>query len=281
MSATFYANNYLRPAKEKDEKRLSYWLVAYLGQGASNLPAWSLAAVAINKKVVRVSFKKEKVEGGDLIPYVYWIPLGDLPRGDYTLELYDVDGKRVALSVSMPLLPRISLQSIYGTSGQEGITPLNSRVLFDKNKVQQYREPFGAALAELRAKVRRDTHVLLTRGDDVTSSINATFNVLLGGQTADLPATDNPKSTSKKFWLAVRLPDGPQGLHWLVKSVTVNEKTIRFSFSAANTGATGFIVGVHWYWVPLGELEPGAYSLELFDSDRQHVERLRGVTIGK
>jgi hypothetical protein len=76
------------------------WIVAYLGSTGSLPPQWMIESVVIKDKAIRVRYTRSNAKeprSADLRPYLYWAPLGTLPAGEYTLELYDADAKKAAV----------------------------------------------------------------------------------------------------------------------------------------------------------------------------------------
>ena len=67
------------------------------------------------------------------------------------------------------------------------------------------------------------------------------------------------------------------GPAWLVKSVEVSGKKIRLVYEWVGTKANDS--HPYFVWIPLEKLQPGAYTLELFDQRRNHVALFRTVTV--
>ncbi|MBX9582785.1 MAG: hypothetical protein K2X87_20965 [Gemmataceae bacterium] len=87
-------------ASSPDAKDTSLWLVAYLGLSGSGPPAFRVRAAELDKgrRAVRLSYTYARAVTDDEHPYYAWVPLGRLPDGAYTLELYDADDRAVTLA---------------------------------------------------------------------------------------------------------------------------------------------------------------------------------------
>jgi len=73
------------------------WVCAYLGSTGSIPPAYRVQSVEIDGTKVRITYKTlaRSSSSLDYFSYFVWAPLGKLPAGDYTLELYDAAAKQV------------------------------------------------------------------------------------------------------------------------------------------------------------------------------------------
>jgi hypothetical protein len=177
-------------------------------------------------------------------------------------------------SLSADSLPKetvIPLKSLYATSGQEGLRPV---------KIQQ-EEPYGYDLGQLH----RDSHgmgasnTFLVKGKDIAAAVKATRLVFTGGRRAGVPVTGERDLHSKDCWLVAYLGTGPSTPPpWVIESVTRKGFTIRVTYSEPRRARSTRDVHQSFLWVPLGPLEPGTYSLELFDSGKGQVTLQRRVT---
>jgi hypothetical protein len=77
----------------------SVWMFAYFGIGPSEPPAVLIDSVKHGAKIVRLNFSLPERQSttADAVAYCYWAPLGEVPKGRYTLELYDINLKEVML----------------------------------------------------------------------------------------------------------------------------------------------------------------------------------------
>ena len=77
-------------AKNKDSQA---WAGIYLGNASSSPPYYRIDSAEIDQNVIRVVYSKPKnfVFSADTVPYLIWLPLGNLKSGKYRLELLDGD----------------------------------------------------------------------------------------------------------------------------------------------------------------------------------------------
>jgi hypothetical protein len=75
------------------------WVVVYLGRAPSDPPVWLVKSVEQSGKTVRVTMTKPKREEStkDRHEYLFWVPVGKLKEGTWTLELYMAEKKQVTL----------------------------------------------------------------------------------------------------------------------------------------------------------------------------------------
>jgi hypothetical protein len=72
---------------------------------------------------------------------------------------------------------------------------------------------------------------------------------------------------------------GSSPTHWLVDSVKVQGEQVRFSYHVQGTGARTKDIHHYYYWVPLGALKRGRYTLELYDATLNEVTLMRRVDV--
>jgi hypothetical protein len=142
---------------------------------------------------------------------------------------------------------------------------------------RKYIEPYGPYLEQfLREFQFGPSNVVIVRGKDFTEALTATRLAFLGGRSADQPVDPEVEPKSAELWLVAFLgAAGSEPPARLVQSVERRGKSVRVTYrkrlSETKTSLPYFL------WVPLGKLESGAYTLELFDADRQEVTLLRRV----
>lgn len=86
---------------EKPLKDSSLWLVAYFGQAQSHPRVWTVRSVVKAKEKVQLVFQRADTSLGgtkDSRPYIFWVPLGKLDPGPYTLQAFDIEAKQVTMS---------------------------------------------------------------------------------------------------------------------------------------------------------------------------------------
>jgi hypothetical protein len=74
------------------------WVVAYLGVGANETPSWTVQGIEVSKERVRVKYTKHERAGDQTTPYVFWIPVGELMQGSYSLQLFDANRNETVVS---------------------------------------------------------------------------------------------------------------------------------------------------------------------------------------
>jgi hypothetical protein len=76
------------------------WLVAYLGFSAANSAAWVLESATLERQTIRLVCHHddglEKTRNTQ--KYYYWMPIGELEAGWYTVAVYDSKAKTLVLS---------------------------------------------------------------------------------------------------------------------------------------------------------------------------------------
>lgn len=87
------------PLNQPNPPTGNYWLVAYLGVGPSSGPWFIVDKVTVQGARIRFSYHNPELTAvtRDIVPYLYWVPLGKLADGTYDLELYD--SKRDSLTL--------------------------------------------------------------------------------------------------------------------------------------------------------------------------------------
>jgi hypothetical protein len=78
----------------------SVWLAVYFGTNGSSPPAWTVEAVEIKDRTIRLTYKKGAAFTDDIHHYLAWVPLGKPVAGRYTLQLVDVTSKQATVERS-------------------------------------------------------------------------------------------------------------------------------------------------------------------------------------
>ena len=86
-------------SRERTSTSRQYWMVAYFGVSHRGPAAWAIESVKQNGNAFRVSFTRPKADGttADTHQYFLWVPVGELEAGQYELELFNADAKRLTL----------------------------------------------------------------------------------------------------------------------------------------------------------------------------------------
>lgn len=79
------------------ETRGNYWLVAYLGMSTPD--SLIVESVTVEENKIRLAYTKQQSKNPVMMGYQFfcWVPLGKLEAGNYELELFDSDRKKVTL----------------------------------------------------------------------------------------------------------------------------------------------------------------------------------------
>jgi hypothetical protein len=158
----------------------------------------------------------------------------------------------------------IPLETGYTTSDQKALKHVRRQGGDDLNEIFRKAQGMGAS------------NVFLVRGEDIADAVFHTRSVFVGYRSANVPV--GPVET-KQFWLVAYFGLAGSGEAWVVKSIEQKGKTIRLTYEVGQTEAGD----THQYfaWVPLGNLEPGRYTLELSDAQNNEVNLMRRIIIGK
>jgi hypothetical protein len=164
----------------------------------------------------------------------------------------------------------IALESIHSTSGQQGF-----------KLVQRGQEPIAPYLERLWTKFNGvPSNVVLVRGDDLTTTLRSTMMAFTAARSTHKPVDPNDGSKPEQLWLVAHLGlaySTPPA--WLVESAEQRGKTLRLTFFEPVNGGATSDDHQYFYWVPLGKLQPGAYTLELFDSKKKAAMLSRLVIV--
>jgi hypothetical protein len=166
---------------------------------------------------------------------------------------------------------KIPLESIYSTTGQKSLKPVKGH----------HSEPYSNDLSQIRSGLRSGaSNIFLVRGNNITQAIAATRRLFVGGGAADVPVLEGVGLEEGPLWLVTYFGSaGSKPSAWQVEPVEQKGKTIRVPFW--KPGRLGSTSDIHAYlvWIPLGELEEGAYTLELFDINQREVILMRRVLV--
>jgi hypothetical protein len=212
------------------------------------------------------------------------VPLGDLPSGTYTIELFEARAqtvaflRRVFVAKERALLrerpapnAEIRLGVVYSTGEQEGLHFVTRRGAL---------KPYTADLATLDlTNGVGPRNVFLVYGNDFVQAANATRQVMTGRQPADIPAKGEGVSGAP-LWVAVYLGEaGSSPPHWLLWSVERSERRLRISYGLNPDPGRSEDRLKFYSWIPLNEPGGGEYTLELFDVDKKLVTLARRVVV--
>jgi hypothetical protein len=192
-----------------------------------------------------------------------------------------------ALPAAAPAPPdekveKIALESVHSTSHQKPLKPVSRGFnLVGDGEKKKYVEPYGHFLEEIYSHYHPGaSNVFLARGDDIGAAISATWEVCVCRRGAERPSAPYEKGEHKSLWLVAYLGTaGSEPPHWEVRSVERKGRTVRLAFAPSETGSETNDEEQYFYWAPLGKLEPGACTLELYDEQEKAVVLTRRVVI--
>lgn len=105
------------------------------------------------------------------------------------------------------------------------------------------------------------------RARDITSAIKATRKAFAGGRQTNVPVypDDGFNEQHKDAWLVAYFGvAGGAPPAWLLTAIEKDKMTIRLCYHKAKREPETADIHQYCSWVPLGRLEPGVYTLELF-----------------
>jgi hypothetical protein len=125
------------------------------------------------------------------------------------------------------------------------------------------------------------SNILLVRGNNIATAVTAAWKAFVGGRPVDSPASAIDGSTAEEsLWLVAYFGTShSEPPAWFVQSVEQTGKTLRVSFRKPDPSVTTHDLRQHLIWVPLGKLQAGTYTLELFEQGRNEVTLMRRVTV--
>lgn len=170
----------------------------------------------------------------------------------------------------------IPLESVVSTSGQTGLQHARRGT-----KDGEYVVPYGRSLDELYEHPVGASTIFLVDAPTLTDAVHVSTRVIAGYHTADWPPTLNkPDPPRGNYWLVVFLGIRGSGpVHWLVDSVTVQGNVVRFNYHRQGIGAETCDIHQYFYWVPLGNLDSGSYTLECYDTQAKVVTLMRRAEV--
>jgi hypothetical protein len=188
-----------------------------------------------------------------------------------TVTLALLIGSAVLTNPVIEDVRKIPLESIYSTSGQQGMQYLTRRL----------DQPYGPHLQEIYDKFKCGASTLfLVRGKDIAAAARAARRVLAGYREVDRPVATEAQAEVAPLWLVVYLgpASGSTPPRWWIEGVEVKGQVVRLTFSNPKPLWSTGALHQHFLWVPLGTLKAGTYTLELFDADKKEVVLSRRVT---
>jgi hypothetical protein len=147
---------------------------------------------------------------------------------------------------------KIELKTIHSTNGQKELqqVDLAATKIGDKLRISEY----GAS------------NVFLVRGKDISEAIKETHAVVW-----QLAPGDKIEGVDSEAWLVVFFGvAGSGGERWKVISVDYSPKRVRVWYKE-NDGIDTDDIHHYYAWIPLGKLDPGTFSMELWDQNTNEM----------
>jgi hypothetical protein len=148
--------------------------------------------------------------------------------------------------------PRIiPLSTAYATFNQQGIKSADDAT-------------GGEDLAQVLSAIREaPPQIVLCVGTDMIAAVkSATPSFSVSGESVLVVAG----STSEKIWVAAYLgTDGSIPPAYRIHAVELRDKTIRIVYERDQSPARSCDLHAYLVWVPIGPIEAGSYTVELFD----------------
>lgn len=161
----------------------------------------------------------------------------------------------------------VPLTTVYATFNQEGLKSADDATNNEDS-------------AEILSAIREATpRIVLCVGPDVVAAVKSST------PTFSLPeesVLDMAGSASETMWVAAYLgTDGSLPPAYRIQAVEVRDKTVRIAYKRNESPERSCDLRPYMVWAPIGPVEAGSYTLELFDmaSDSVTTTRLCHVTV--
>jgi mannose/fructose-specific phosphotransferase system component IIA len=155
----------------------------------------------------------------------------------------------------------IPLNTAYATFHQDGLKALDATV--DNDDLRQM-------LDEIQAGPQR---IVLCLGKDISGAVK---NSRVSFSMPERPVADIITGVEDTMWLAAFLgSDGSIPPAYKVRAIEVTGKTIRVSYERDESSGRTCDLCAYLIWAPLGRMEAGVYTLELFDALAGNVTETR------
>jgi hypothetical protein len=166
----------------------------------------------------------------------------------------------------------IPLTSIIATTSQENLRQFHD--IFSNNEEEQYQRKFAGSTANA-------SNVFVVKASDATSAVSIGSRVFFGYLPTEQAATTKEKKEQSDYWLVAYLGAGTSSpTSFVIDEVTVEGNVVRLTYSRPKAERVTCDVLQYYFWVPLGELRPGKYRLDLFDVTARAVTLSRYVELG-
>jgi hypothetical protein len=176
----------------------------------------------------------------------------------------------------------IPLSSIVTTSPQKGM--LHVRELLDQQTPDQIAKSAHGYLTQiLQANKGGASSVFLVDAGDAPSAIAASFNVFVGPWTANTPVHENSPDPNRGIhWLVAYLGWGDDdSTTWEIDEVRSEGNIMTLKYHKNRLPEDSDQDRQYFFWVPLGQLSPGSYEVNIEDRDSNTTTLMRRVEISR
>ena len=174
----------------------------------------------------------------------------------------------------------IPLSSIVTTSPQKEM--LRVKELLDQQTSEQIAKSTSGYLSKIyQANSGGASNVFIVDAGDAAAAIVASCSVLVGPWSANTPAYENkPDPNRGSYWMVAYLGWGDDdSTTWEVKEVRRQGKQITLSYHKKRLPEDSDQSHQYFYWIPLGQLSPGSYEVELVDLQSHSTTLARRVEV--
>ncbi len=166
----------------------------------------------------------------------------------------------------------IPLDSMYVTSEQEDL----KHVFFGDARFS--RLTLGTLFEN--SKLVGTSNIFLVRGAEIKDAVQATTVAYNRGFGARDPVWDDPLQNNEQLWVVAFFGVSGSGpLEWIVKGVERADNRVRVSFSQLGSHTQDRFP--YFLWAPLGRLEAGEYTLDLYDATEKIVVLSRNIKVAR
>ncbi|MGD9635557.1 MAG: hypothetical protein AB7I57_16830, partial [Pirellulales bacterium] len=159
----------------------------------------------------------------------------------------------------------IPLSEIITTSPQKGLQHVREARIQTNGKWDP--EVF---LQQIHNVSKGGSNTFIVDATNLYDALSASLDALTGPRRVDAPVLLNRSEPERgSFWLVAYLGSGPSNpTWWAIDSVAVEKDKVVLAYHETKPRPATDDERHYYYWIPLGKLDPGAYEVQLFDSDK-------------
>jgi len=163
----------------------------------------------------------------------------------------------------------IPLSSVFGSFAQDG---MQNAARKNKTLARSINTIFGESSGV------GASNVFLVSGDSIEDAVAATLRVFAASTSAD-DVVKSDDASSSHFWAVAYLGISGSGSPWIVHDIKLDGTAVRIRASKPKIQMGAADVHQYFLWVPLGQLEPATYDIELRDAETERLTLLRQVVV--